>query len=111
MDDRPPSRSEHRRQAVLLVDPVGDPDGYAQGKDLWLAQVAKMTQSAPVLANAGRYFQTTDPRQAQDFFQKAIAADPTNPVWPNDLANLYVEALHRAPDSDWRASRPSPDQF
>ena len=81
------------------IDPVLDPDGYGKARDLWMQQVDAAPQSAPVLANAAQFFLLRDRKRAEDLLQRAGAADPTNPKWPEQLAHMHdlVQISDRPP--------------
>jgi tetratricopeptide (TPR) repeat protein len=75
------------------IDPISDPSGYKQAYDLWMKQIDLAPQSAAVLGNAAQFMEFHDPAKAEELLGRAMAADPTNPQWPEDLAHLHLMGL------------------
>jgi len=71
------------------INPAIDPDGYVAAKDLWTQQVQKPSQSAAVFGNAANFVSLQDPKAAEELLSRAASADPSNPQWPQVLAELH----------------------
>jgi tetratricopeptide (TPR) repeat protein len=65
-----------------------DPVGYAAAKELWEQQAVNTPRSAAVLGNAAAFMRMHDPADAEDLLKRAESADPTDPHWPEDLAEF-----------------------
>lgn len=86
------------------IYPAYDPAGYAQARELWLAQTAKKDAPPDVLSNAARFFETTDRPLAEQLLLRLEATDPGGPTprmkgnvyraaWSWRLGELYATAL------------------
>jgi beta-lactamase regulating signal transducer with metallopeptidase domain len=71
--------------------PLADPEGYADGKTVWLEQV-KIRPSAAVLGNAAYFMQATDKEQSETFLLQAQQLQPDG-RWMNRLAQLYASMI------------------
>jgi hypothetical protein len=72
------------------LDPIMDPDAYAQGKKLWLEQTKAQATNPAVLGNAADFFLIHDHDLAEDLLKQAQKAEPENPHWSDQLGNLYA---------------------
>jgi hypothetical protein len=72
-------------------DPLADPEGYAAGKALWLAQAARPGVSTAVLRNAAAFLEVADRPIAEDLQIRARAADPAGSA--NYLGSFYARVL------------------
>jgi len=86
------------------INPVYDPAGYGQAKNLWLAATAKQGVDLPVLSNAAYFFQRIDRSLTERFLLQAEARDPGGPKprvkdgvsylpWTAQLGGLYADAV------------------
>jgi beta-lactamase regulating signal transducer with metallopeptidase domain len=74
--------------SAILLDPLGDPAGYAEAKRLWLAHTERPDASGPVLSNASFFFEAADKPLAERVLLRAQALHPSKP-WFVRLARLY----------------------
>jgi tetratricopeptide (TPR) repeat protein len=70
------------------IEPAIDPDGYVAAKELWKQQVEKPSLPTAVLEHAANFLSLQDPQAAEDLLKRAESAEPTDPQWPEDLAEL-----------------------
>ena len=80
-----------------LIQPRFDPDGYSAGKQLWKKQADMPGASADVFGNAATFVMLQDAEAAEELLKRAEAAEPTDPRWPLDLAELYQLATRTQP--------------
>jgi Tfp pilus assembly protein PilF len=85
------------------IDPTSDPTGYKQAYDLWMKQVDRAPQSEAVVGNAAQFVEFHDPAKAEELLGRAMASDPTNPQWPEDLAHLHSMGLTARAPADQQA--------
>ncbi|PYR89060.1 MAG: hypothetical protein DMF84_25470 [Acidobacteria bacterium] len=72
-------------------DPNPDPDGYAQAKQLWLAQIGRDHPPVHVFVNAAHFFETADKPLAEANWLKAAEREPGK--WSPELGRLYAFTL------------------
>lgn len=75
------------------IDPAADPKGYAAARDLWKQQTEKPSPSPGAVENAVRFLIVNDAKAAEDLVNRAEAADPNNPQWHQDLAEIYSSPI------------------
>jgi beta-lactamase regulating signal transducer with metallopeptidase domain len=75
---------------VVPVDPLADPDGYAEGRKLWLAQTKHPT--ANVLSNAAYFLEVSDKQLAEGMLLRLQTIQPLG-TWTNRLARLYASSI------------------
>lgn len=67
-----------------------DPEGYQQGKSLWLTNIEANPQSASILANAASFFALNDSKLSEQLLHNGAALQPDNPYWWEQLGQLYA---------------------
>lgn len=75
------------------LDAILDGSAFAEGKQAWLSQVAREPENAAILGKAAAYLLFDDPAAAESLYQRAEAAEPRNPVWPDRLGHMYALGL------------------
>jgi len=70
----------------------GDPTGYAQAKELWLAHTKRPDVTPQILANAAGFFEAADQPLAEELLLRARALDPEGP-WTAHLGRFYAATL------------------
>ena len=75
------------------IDQATDADGYWACKALWKQISEKPSPPTAVLQNAVRFFISSDPRLAEDILKRATTADPDNPIWHQQLAEIYSNPM------------------
>ena len=63
-------------------------------KTLWQAEFAKHPGDALILGNAAQYYGLSDRATGEKLLLQAQALEPKNPVWPEDLGELYFLKSH-----------------
>jgi tetratricopeptide (TPR) repeat protein len=71
------------------IDPATDPDGYVAAKELWKQQAEKPLRAVAVVENEFRFLMVPDPELAEELVKRAATADPNNPLWHENLAEIY----------------------
>jgi tetratricopeptide (TPR) repeat protein len=72
------------------LDPITDPDGYRDAKQVWMKQIESHAKDAVVLGNAAGFFFRHDKELAEKLLKQAKELDPKNPAWPDMLGHLYA---------------------
>jgi len=75
--------------------PLNDRPTYDEGAGLWLAQIGRNPANAAILANAAGFFQLYDPPRSEGLLDQAEALDPSNPVWPYRMSQLFTTRMDR----------------
>lgn len=65
---------------------------YQELESLWVNQLAKFPESAPVLYHAGRFFRGFEGGRAFELFKKATELEPDNPRYRRQVIGEYVTA-------------------
>jgi hypothetical protein len=76
-----------------VIDEVVDPEGYAQGKKLWLAKLVHRHMPAAELRSAANYFKLEDPAISQKLLLRAEVNDADSA----QLTAEYYSNLGNAP--------------
>lgn len=99
---------ENRPEADILASPFAQLDAtleagaYAKAKTLWLRQAERHANEPAVLGNAAEAFLLQDEETAQKLLGQAVALEPRNPHWPQQLAHLYQLHGRHAPTPEAR---------
>jgi hypothetical protein len=78
--------------------PLGDPQGYAAAKQLWLSHIARADANVSVLSNAAFFFEVPDKVLAEELLLRAQMLQPEG-RWVDRFARLYALALMGATDA------------
>ena len=103
----------NRPEAQILETPFAhldaflDGSAFAQGKQAWLDQVAREPKNAAILGKAAAYLLFQDPAATESLYKRAEAADPRNPVWPEQLGHMYALGLSRKTGEEKRKAAKS----
>jgi tetratricopeptide (TPR) repeat protein len=91
---------EHHPEADVMtlsemtIDPAGhplaDPDGYAEAKTRWLAQIDRRKDDPRVLLHAARFFRLPDRALALDLLKQAVRLSPTDANAAGELGYVYA---------------------
>jgi hypothetical protein len=77
----------------MTIDPAGhplaDPEGYAEVKTRWLAQIDRRKDDARVLLHAARFFRLPDRALALDLLKQAVRLSPTDAA-ASELGYVYA---------------------
>jgi hypothetical protein len=77
----------------MTIDPAGhslaDPDGYAEARTRWLAQVDRHKDDPRVLRHAARFFRLPDRALALDLLKQAVQLSPMDADVGGELGYLY----------------------
>ena len=79
---------------ILWVPRFRAPALFDGDKTLWQAEFAKHPGDALILGNAAQYYQLSDRETGEKLLLQAQALEPNNPVWPEDLGELYFLKSH-----------------
>ena len=82
----------HAKIFATPLDPLPDPDGYAEAKRLWLRHFEQPGVSTTLLRNAARFFEANDKALAEQMMLRAQKQDP-NGDWSTELGRLYAFTL------------------
>ena len=80
---------ESKAAAEAEVHAGIDPKTYRVAKALWLKTVADHPGSPVILGNAAKFFLLSERDLSEEFLKKAQTLDPQNPLWAQDLGQLY----------------------
>ncbi|HEX3598796.1 MAG TPA: RNA polymerase subunit sigma-24 [Lacipirellulaceae bacterium] len=72
------------------LDPITDPDGYHDAKQVWMKQIESHAKDAVILGNAARFFLLCDKQLAEKLLKQAKEVEPKNPDWPDLLGHFYT---------------------
>ena len=86
------------KQYTPLVDASFDPDGYAEGRKLWLARLTRHHVPVAELQNAAAYFKFGDHMIALKLLQRAQLNDDAE---TNNLGEEYYTHLADGPVWQW----------
>ena len=84
-----------------------NPEGFEQGKALWLEQVAAHPHNTTILGKAADFCNLSDDPTVERLLKQAQALKPKNPEWPRRLGELY--ALQSQPPG-WKEPALSAEQ-
>ncbi|MBI4892681.1 MAG: hypothetical protein HY821_18800 [Acidobacteria bacterium] len=76
-----------------------DPPGYAQLAAAWDQAVSAKDPSAASLANAGRFFSSSEPEKASGLLERSLAKDPKSLSVAMSLAHSYTFQAQRTKDA------------
>jgi len=77
---------------VGAADPLADPEGYAQAKQLWLAYAERPDASAAGLSNAAYLLMAADKSIAENLLVRARGLQPGGP-WAARFGRLYASMI------------------
>jgi hypothetical protein len=89
--NHPESRALDETGEPFWAKDVNDPR-YQEMEGLWMKQLAKFPESAPVQYHAGRFFRGFEGGRAMDLFKKATVLEPENPRYRRQVIGEYVTA-------------------
>jgi TonB family protein len=102
--------ANHPESPVLDKEGLGQPFGmrdandqtYQEIESLWVNQLVKFPESAPVLFHAGLFFRRFEGGRALDLFKKASRLEPENPLYRSRVIDTYAlaEESPGSPSSD-----------
>lgn len=75
------------------IVPMSDAGGYLAAKALWTKLLQKPSPPTETVENAATFFTYVDPASAEAILKRAAAADPNNPLWHKNLAEIYSRAM------------------
>lgn len=91
---------EHRPQSDALAlpdalispanDPLADPVGYQQGRDLWIQAAVSHPEDPKVLYNAAWFFHVYDKPRAEQITLEGMQLEPDSTDWKFLLGTIYV---------------------
>ncbi len=84
-----------------------NPEGFGQGKSLWLEQVAMHPANTTILGKAASFCNLSDNSTSERLLRQAQGLEPKNPEWPRRLGELYALQSH---PPDWRKPALSAEQ-
>jgi tetratricopeptide (TPR) repeat protein len=96
----------HRPDAPILATPWAQLDAqldgaaYREGKQAWLAQVDRQPKNPEILGRAAAYLLLHDGEIAESLYERAEAAEPHNPEWPDRLGRLHALGFSRKTGED-----------
>jgi hypothetical protein len=76
---------------------------HAIGRDMWMKLVGDHPEDTVILENAASYLHTSDLAMAEEWMNRAASLEPSDPYWPQRLAELYRLAMIRGDAASWRA--------
>jgi hypothetical protein len=88
---------------VAALDPRIDGRVYYQARRLWMKQASKFCDNPAVLANAASFFSAYDLNLAERCVKRLRQLEPSNPDWPEELANLRLRRIRVSIDLGSRA--------
>lgn len=79
---------------------TADPQGYQEGKALWLATVNRPDVEPVVVANAATFLEDAEPALAIPLWKRARRKDPGNPLYVEHLGRAYARVVAGTPLQD-----------
>lgn len=80
-----------------MIDHTADPEGYSEGKNVWMNQLDSDPNNVTFLGHAAMFLWFGDREIATELLERARTLDSSNPKWARRLARVHAREIYRGP--------------